>query len=102
MYFPAGAANGNACALVKGRPVVVVEQSPLLGTVGDIVLADLSQYVIVLAALKADLSLHVKFDTDESLFRFVWRGMGMPAWSSPVTPFNGGATRSPFVTLAAR
>ena len=33
MYFPAGA-NGNEFALIKGRPVIVAEQSPLLGTPG--------------------------------------------------------------------
>ncbi len=98
MYFPQGT-GGNPYALVKGRPVVVAEQSPLLGALGDILLADLSQYAIVLAALKADLSLHLRFDVDEGVFAFVWRGMGMPAWSSPVTPFNGGAPALPVCHL---
>jgi HK97 family phage major capsid protein len=101
MYFPAGT-GGNEFALVKGRPVIVAEQCPTLGTPGDIVLADLSQYIIIETGVQANVSMDVSFDTDESVFRFRWRGDGKPAWASPITPYNGGATRSPFITLAQR
>jgi len=101
MYFPAGT-GGNRFALVKGRPVIVAEQCPQLGAPGDIILADLSQYVIIDGGMKTALSLDLKFDSDQGVFRFVRRGMGLPAWSSPITPFNGGATRSPYVILAQR
>jgi len=101
MYYPAGA-NGNEFALVKGRPVIVAEQSPLLGTPGDIILADLSQFVIVESDMKGALSMDVLFLQDKGVFRFVWRGNGAPIWATPITPYNGGATRSPFVMLAQR
>ena len=101
MYYPAGA-NGNECALVKGRPVIVAEQCPALGTPGDIVLADLSQYIIVDGGLQSALSLDCDFLTDQGVFRFVLRVDGAPAWQSPVTPFNGTLSRSPFVVLSAR
>ena len=101
MYFPAGA-NGNAFPLLFGRPVVVVEQAPTLGTPGDIALLDLSQYLIVERKMKTDLSLDVQFNSDQVVFRFVWRGDGKPVWTTPITPFNGGATRSPYVILAQR
>lgn len=101
MYYPAGA-NGNEFALIKGRPVIVAEQCPVLGTPGDIVLADLNQYVIVETNLKVDLSLDVFFDNGQGMFRFVWRGNGAPIWTTPIAPFNGGATRSPYVILGAR
>jgi HK97 family phage major capsid protein len=52
MYFPAGA-GGSEFAFVKGRSVIVCEQPPTLGTPGDIVLADLSQYVLIDGGLKA-------------------------------------------------
>ena len=100
MYFPAGPV-GNEFALVKGRPVIVCEQCPT-GTPRDIVLADLSQYVMIDSGLKADLSLDVFFDNDQAVFRFVYRCDGSPVWSQPITPYNGGATRSPFVMLAQR
>ena len=86
----------------KGRPVLVVEQLPTLGTPGDFILADLNQYVLLDGGLKSALSLDVLFQSDQVVFKFVWRGDGKPAWPSAITPFNGGATRSPFVMLAQR
>ena len=101
MYFPAGA-NGNEHALLKGRPVIISEVAPLLGTPGDIVLADLSQYILIDGGMQSALSMHVSFDNDQGVFRFVLRIDGGPAWTTPVTPFNGGQTRAAFVQLAAR
>lgn len=102
LYMPAGAA-GNAYPLLKGRPVLVAEQSPKLGTPGDIVLADLSQYAILDPGIVGALSLDVYFNTDQSAFRFTWRVDGKSLWASPVMSFNGsGITRSPFVALAQR
>lgn len=101
MYFPAGT-GGNEFALVKGRPVITVEQCPILGTPGDIVLADLSQYVLIDGGFKSALSLDVRFLAYEGVFRFVLRVDGKPIWATPVTPYNGSLTRSPFVTLAQR
>jgi HK97 family phage major capsid protein len=49
MYFPQGF-GGNPYPLIKGRPVLVAEQCPLLGAPGDIVLADLSQHLLFFAA----------------------------------------------------
>jgi hypothetical protein len=48
------------------------------------------------------MSVHVKFLTDEAVFRFVWRLDGTPLWQTPISSYNGGVTRSPFVMLAAR
>ncbi len=101
IYVAPGVA-GNATALLKGRPVFEVEQASQLGVPGDIVLADLSQYYVNAAALKSKISLHVKFLTDEIVFKFVLRVDGKPIWTTPITPFNGTQRRSPFVTLAAR
>ena len=102
LYMPTGAA-GNEYPLLKGRPVVVIEQAQPLGTPGDIILADLSAYAIVESALKMNLSMDVNWSTDQGVFRFVWRLDGQPLWQSPITPYNGSAiTRSPFVALGQR
>ena len=102
MYFPAGA-NGREHGILKGRPVLVSETCPALGTPGDIVLADLSQYVLIDGGLRTFLSLAVRWLNDEAVFKFIWRGNGAPIWTQPITPYNGsGVTRSPFVILAAR
>lgn len=101
VYTPAGA-FGNPDPLLYGRPVIPVEQAPALGTVGDITLADLTQYSILQGPPQMALSVDVAFLTDETVFRFALRVDGKPLWASPITPYNGGSTRSPFVSLAAR
>ena len=102
LYMPAGR-GGNPYPLLKGRPVLAIEQALPMGSVGDIVLADLLQYRIVQAPPRFALSADVAFLTDELAFRLVLRMDGMPAYASAVTPFNGSnITRSPFVTLDAR
>jgi HK97 family phage major capsid protein len=90
LYMPQGSA-GNAYPLLKGRPVLPIEQASPLGTVGDIVLADMSAYRVVQSSPKFALSSDVAFDTDELVFRFVLRVAGKPAYASPITPFNGSA-----------
>ncbi|HEY8065610.1 MAG TPA: phage major capsid protein [Methylosinus sp.] len=93
--------NGERFARLKGAPVLELEQAPALGTLGDIVLADLSQYILVENYAMA-ISGHAQFLNDQLVFRFRMRVDGAPAWSSPITPYNGTQTRSPFVALAAR
>jgi HK97 family phage major capsid protein len=100
-YIPAGV-YGNEYPLLKGRPVLTIEQCPTLGAVGDLVLADLSKYIIVDGGLNTMLSFHVLFDSDEVSFRFTMRIDGKPGFASPITPYNGGVTRSPFIALGAR
>jgi hypothetical protein len=71
-----------------------------LGTVGDIVLASMSQYqAISKGGVKSASSIHVQFATDEMAFRFIYRIDGAPNLASPVTPFKGSNTVSPFVAL---
>jgi HK97 family phage major capsid protein len=93
--------NGNTMATIMGRPVVVTEHNVALGTAGDIVLADLSQYqAIEKGGIETASSLHVKFVTDETAFRFVYRYGGAPTMNYTITGFDG-VTRSPYVILSA-
>lgn len=101
MFVPAGV-YGNEYALLKGRPVIEIEQASAVGQVGDIILADLRRYIIVDGGVTPALSIDLRFTTDEVTWRFAWRVDGMSAFSSPITPYHGSNTRSPFVTLAAR
>ena len=100
-YVPAGLV-GNKVPLLGGLPVMTLEQSPPLGTLGDIILADMSAYLVLQFPLQSAMSADVAFLTGETVFRFVLRLDGAPIYTSAVTPFNGGATRSPFVALEAR
>jgi len=92
---------GQPAATLMGLPVVEVEYASALGTTGDILLADLSQYQLIeKSGIQAATSIHVQFLTDEQVFRFVMRADGAPLWHSPLTPFKGSDTVSPFVTLS--
>ena len=103
MYFPAGGIGGSPVPTLMGRPVVLSEKAQTLGTAGDIYLVDLSYYLIGdRQALEVASSPHVRFNTDETDFRFIQRVDGRPWIDSALTPRNGSNTLSPFVALAAR
>lgn len=85
-----------------GRPVIENEYCPNLGTVGDILLASPSAYALITkAGVEAASSIHVKFDYDETCFRFVYRVDGAPYFNAAITAYDGSNTVSPFVALAA-
>lgn len=46
--------------------------------------------------------MHLRFDYDEAAFRLVFRLDGQPWWASALTPYQGSAAQSCFVTLAGR
>jgi len=103
VYLPANGISGAPFGTLLGRPIVPIEYCATLGTVGDVILADLSQYVMIeKGGLQAETSIHVQFLTDETAYRFVYRVDGQPAWHDTLTPFKGSATQSPFVALASR
>jgi len=88
---------------IKGRPVMTSEYCSTLGTVDDIVLADMSQYAFVdRGGIQGAQSMHVRFTTDEMAFRATYRVDGGVLWKDALTPFKGSNTTSPFITLATR
>lgn len=102
LYTPPDDKPG-ATGRLMGRPVIFHEHGAVLGTPGDIVLADLSQYVMIdKNGVRQDYSMHVNFLTDEGVFRFVYRVDGQAWWKKPLTPKSGGSTLSPYVALATR
>lgn len=100
---PTGA---NAFGTIKGVPAIPSEVASGAGDVGDIILADLSQYLLIdKGGIQAAESLHIMFLTDENTFRFIYRVNGQPMAKSKITPYKRTDTNfyvSPFVTLAAR
>lgn len=104
VYLPAGAGfRESPDAMLKGRPMLAIEQAQTLGTVGDIVLANLDEYLLIEKPLQTAMSIHVAFTTDETVFRFVLRVDGEPLWNSPLTPKSGSSnTLSAFVALQTR
>lgn len=103
VYLPGGNLSGEPFGTLLGRPVIPVEYCAAEGTPGDIVLADMSQYVLAdKGGIDAATSMHVAFLTDEMAFRFIYRVDGQPVWNNVLTPFKGSATQAPFITLATR
>jgi HK97 family phage major capsid protein len=103
VYLPPGGLSATPYSTLYGREVVWTEYNNTLGTEGDIVLADMSQYTLVdKNGVQAATSMHVAFLTDEMVFRITYRVDGKPMWSVPLTPFKGSNTKSPFITLANR
>lgn len=82
-----------------GYPIFWHERSPALGTKGDVVLADLSYYLIkdgsgpFVAA-----SEHVHFTTNKTVIKIFWNVDGRPWLTAPLTLENGW-NASPFVVL---
>jgi HK97 family phage major capsid protein len=93
--------NGERFPRLKGAPVLEIEQAPAVGVPGDLILADFSQYLLIENWTIA-VSAEASFTSDQTVFRFKLRVDGKPAWTSPITPWNGTQTRSPFVALAQR
>lgn len=100
---PGQMAGQGAYGSLLGRPIVVTEACAALGTVGDVILADLTKYLtIVKGAMRTDSSIHLYFDQGVTAFRFVMRLNGQPWLSAAIARKNGSNTLSNFVTLATR
>jgi HK97 family phage major capsid protein len=101
LYMPPGGLSGAQYGTLLGRPVINIEQtSDDVGTTGDIILADFSQYLMIdKGGINTASSLHVRFLYDEQVLRFTYRVDGQPIWNSAITTYGGNNTVSPFVVL---
>lgn len=104
VFLPPGGASGAPYGTLFGRPVISIEQANTLGDQGDIVLADMSDYIsVVKGGLKTAQSIHVNFNKDITAFRFTRRINGAPYTRTALASRALAAfTTSPYITLAAR
>ncbi|KKM13620.1 hypothetical protein LCGC14_1714380 [marine sediment metagenome] len=107
VYLPPGGLSASPFGTLMGRPVIPIEQCQTIGTKGDIFFCDLSEYLFAdKGGIDFASSMHLRFDYDETAFRFVYRADGQPAWNAALTPYKsaGAAANkvSPMITLAAR
>lgn len=103
VFMPSGGASTDPYSTLFGKPIIPIEQCSALSTKGDIILTDPTQYIgIEKNTLQTDVSIHVRFVYDESVFRFIYKFNGAPYRNKPITPYKGNITLSPFVTLASR
>jgi HK97 family phage major capsid protein len=100
IMLPPGGASGSPYNQLMGRPVIPIEQCQALGTAGDVILADMSQYYIVdKGGVNTASSIHLKFDYNQTAFKWTYRVDGRPIWKSGLTSYKGSLTLSPFLIL---
>lgn len=105
VYMPPGGLSGAPYGTLFGRPVLETEYCAALGTVGDIILWDPTAYCYgTSGSVESAVSMHLRFDYAESVFRFMYADDGQPWLASAITPYKGtsGATLSTHVALATR
>ncbi len=91
----------SAMASLLGRPVFVTDKVPKLGTLGDLLFIDPTQYLIgERAELIVQCSDEQRFSTNEVVYR-VWRRVdGQPVFSHTILAADATTAISPFVGIA--
>lgn len=101
-YFVTDGAPAGFDGMLDGRPLLFTEFAETLGTEGDLILIVPSEYLAgTYQSEQFAESMHVRFVSAESAFRFYRRNDGQWWWSTPLTP-RKGVTLAPVVTLATR
>ena len=89
--------------MLAGRPISFTEFLPTVGSRGDLLLVNPTQFVTgIYKPLSYASSVHCRFIYHESAYLFWVSGDFQPLWNVPLTPRNGSATLSPSVVLEAR
>lgn len=89
--------------ILLGRPIFYSEYAQTVGSQGDLMLVDWSQYLYgVYRPLRSEESMHVRYLEHEEAFKFWIEDAGAPWWRTALTPKNSASTLSPYVTLAVR
>lgn len=102
-YMPPGGLSDRPYGTLRGRPVIPIEQCQALGTVGDIIFVDFNDYYIIeKGGIDSAVSIHLRFDYNEQVFRWTLRMDGQHIKNSPLTPFKGSKQTSSVVVLATR
>ena len=104
VFMPANGAAGKPFPTLFGYPIVWSKHCKALGTEGDIVLADWSQYLVGKKAgasggTKAATSIHLKFDYDQTAFKFGFRIDGQSWWPEAYVGPESPDSLSPCVMI---
>lgn len=107
VFLPATGASGRPYNTLMGLPIIWNDHCSTLGTEGDIMLVDWSQFWLARPAgmdnMQFDTSMHLKFDYVQQAFRFLIYMDGKFTWPTYFTPPQATTSyRSPVVTLATR
>jgi len=98
-------AREGAPGALLGIPVLLNERAPTLGDTGDLILADLSYYLIKDGSpLELEASEHVHFTKNKTVIKASWNTDGQSWLTTPLLPEHEDSdhTVSPFVVLEER
>jgi HK97 family phage major capsid protein len=97
---PGGGAAQTMPSTLFGLPIIFTEKLPALGSTGDVMLADLSYYLIGdRMSIEIASSIHFKFTNNQTTWRVLARMDGQPWLDNAVTLADAVTTVSPFVIL---
>jgi len=101
VWIPSNDASKGVPSTLYGYPVQFTEYCKALGTAGDIMLGDFSQYEIadLVSGPEAAESMHIKFLEAQTAYRIIKYIDGQVAPKKVFTPKNGD-TLAPFVHLS--
>lgn len=107
VFLPAGGASGKPYATLFGIPLIFNRHCSSVGTVGDIILVNMDQYLLGMKAgnegMKFDTSMHVAFVASQMAYRVTMRMDGQCWWKQALVPPVATAdTISPIVAIATR
>lgn len=104
VWLPANSLANLPHDTLMGKEIIYTEHCQTLGTVGDFFFWAPDQYLMGMKStgVRADTSIHLKFETDETAFRFIWRVDGKCPWPSALTPRHSSDTLSPILGIATR
>lgn len=100
MYNAGDASKGIPMSLC-GLPLKLTGKMPTVGNEGDLVLCNLNPYYMIKEGSGPYIALseHVRFTTNETVFRIVANIDGMPWVNEPLLLEDGATTVSPYIIL---
>lgn len=103
IYQEGGNANSGGLPTLLGKPVVLSDRSPAIGSRGDIMLLSMgfAYWVKQGSGPFIDVSEHVDFKKNGTVFRILESMDGQPSLKAPLVGEGGTNTYSPFVALNA-
>lgn len=104
IWLPPSAFISAPGGTLLGLPVYNSEHADTVGDEGDIILVNPAGYHAIrrTGAPEFASSIHLYFDYNMTAFRWTFEVGGQPYLEAAITPPNSSATKSHFVTLAAR
>lgn len=93
-------AREGAPGALLGIPFELNDQSPILGSEGDLVLVDLDYYLVKDGSgITLSMSEHPLFTQNRTIIKAFWNVDGQPWLTTPLLQRDGSSTVSPFVVL---